>query len=517
MKKRYHAMKAALDEFMRDKLSAEGLKPHLAPSGIYQQKDGAFMVRVRVNGGEITGDTLAGLAGIAEASGGYAHLTSRQDIQLHNVPAARIMEAVSAADRLGLPFKGGGGNTYRNTIVSAYSGMSEESVFDVYPFAHAINRVVNRYEKAFSLPRKFKIGFFASEDDVLRAAVQDLGFVAMIRDGRQGFTVFAGGGQGRESAVGLKLFDFLDAENCACAALALLDLFHDHGDRANRHQARLRFVLKRLGAEAFLRLYLGYYAQTRAPRLHVSSEEHLKSLLPQLKHGRGGPLPDGFELWEQIAVQSTRFGDEVKAVRLFVPYGNLTAVQLRGIAALAKEFCPAPLRLLVSQDILLPLVHASALAELYARLRGELDGIDLTFTSYKGHLVTCVGASICKIGMVDTTKVADQLAAVLDRYLPPDTPEKVRLLKVAVDGLRISGCPNSCAGHHVARVGIGCVNQKVDGVVQPFARVLTGAGVYDGVPQLSREKESLPLMPVAELCETVVPELLRIASENTAG
>ena len=149
-------------------------------------------------------------------------------------------------------------------------------------------------------------------------------------------------------------------------------------------------------------------------------------------------------------------------------------------------------------------------------LRGELGDLDLTFASYKGHLVTCVGSTVCKIGMVDSPAVAERLAVALDRHLPPDTHEKRALLRLVTDELRISGCPNACASHHTARLGIGCLNQKVEGEVQPFARLFTGAGVRDGVPRFSKEAEPARLIPVAELAETVIAELLKIAAEDAA-
>jgi len=496
MKKQYLALKKAFDGFLAGTVAPEALKCVAAPFGIYQQRNGNFMVRVRVNGGEIACDQLAGLADILDAMGGYAHLTSRQDLQMHDIPAARVIGAVAASDRLGLPFKGGGGNTYRNMLVSADSGLSEDSVLDVYPYAHALNSAMRKYEKAYALPRKLKIGFFASGRDRLRASVQDLGFVAKIQDGDPGFTVFAAGGMGRESSVGLELFGFLPAAQIVRAALALTELFHDHGNRADRNQARLRFLLKRLGAEAFLRLYLEYFARAKTPALRVHADDPFPTLIRGLKRGRAAETVEGYARWKQIAVLPTRFGEDVHSVRLFVPYGNLAARQLRKIAALSAEYGLPTVRLLATQDVLIPLVHDSALPELYGRLRQEFPEIDLTFASYKGHIVTCVGASVCKIGMADSPAVADVIAAVLDRYLPPDTPEKLRLLKTVADDLRISGCPNACSGHLSARIGIECLRRRDGEDVKTLGHMFAGAGVgTDGKIRLSERLPGEPVPP----------------------
>ena len=518
MKKKYADLQDAFDGFQAGTVSPEALKPVAAPYGIYQQRNGSFMVRVRINGGEIACEQLTGLAGIlAATAGSHAHLTSRQDLQLHDVPADRVMDAVRAGDRLGLPFKGGGGNTYRNTLVGTDSGLSPEAVFDVYPYAQALHRAMLRVEKAFALPRKLKIGFFASEGDRLRASIQDLGFLAQVRDGERGFTVYAAGGMGREGAVGIKLFDFLPAAQIVHVAVALTELFYDRGDRANRSQARLRFLLKKSGPEAFLRLYLDYFARTRAPAVKLGTDDPWAERVRNLKRGGVSLPPEGFAAWERIAVAPTRFGEDVKSVRLFVPYGNLTANQLRTVAALAAEYGSQTLRTLPAQDLLIPVVHRSVLPELYGRLLRKLADIDLTFASYKGHITTCVGASVCKIGMVDSSVLADRLAAAFDRYLPADTPEKAVLLKDVVDGLRVSGCPNACSGHLAARVGVGCINQKVDGEIRPFARVLTGAGVTDGVPHLSSVGEADVPLAFDEAIPAILQACLACAAERRCG
>jgi sulfite reductase beta subunit-like hemoprotein len=493
---RYAALEQALEGFLAGALTREALKAVSAPLGIYPQRNGAFMVRVRVSGGEIACDRLAGLADLLSAAGGYAHLTSRQDIQLHDIPVARVKEAVWACDRLGLPFHGGGGNTYRNILVGEDSGLSSAAVFDVFPYAHAINRAVQSCEKAFALPRKFKIGLFASERDRLRAAVQDVGFLAQRRAGQEGFAVYAAGGMGRDSSAGVELFDFLPAQQAPRAVLALLDLFYDHGDRTNRQQARLRYVLKRLGAEAFKKLCLEYFERTPAPAVDVPADDRWARWARELPQGPEAAPADGFAAWERVAALPTRFSDDVRSVRLYVPYGNLRAAQLRAIASCAVAAGSPVMRLLATQDLLIPLVRRAALPHLHRRLLHELPDLDLTFASYRGHLVACVGASVCTIGMVDSPAVADRVAAELDAYLPADTPARLALLRLVTDDLRISGCPNSCAAHPSARFGLGCSNQKVDGAIQPFARVFYGAGVADGKPHLAAEREPAAPQPL---------------------
>ena len=490
MKQQYEELKQAFDDYAKGALTSEKLKPVTAPFGIYEQRNGKFMLRIRVTGGEIRCDRLKGLTDLLDKETGTIHLTSRQDIQVHDVPPEKAAAFVQACDELGLPFKGGGGNTYRNILASAHSGVSEDSSFDVYPYAFALNQTLQACEKAFKLPRKLKIGVFAGEQERLLAAVQDLGFLAARRDGQDGFVVYAGGGMGRDSAVGFKLFDFLPAGDVIRVAVACTELFHDHGDRANRNQARLRFLLKRIGQEAFTRLFFEYYEQVKAktPPLLFQDQE----LLPPPAE-RAPDLPsveaqDDFVLWRSIAVKPTRFGDDYVSVRLFVPYGNLSAGHLRQLADVSIRSGAKVVRLLTSQDLLIPVIHRSWLPAMYHFLRNELSDIDLTFQSYTGHLVTCVGATVCKIGMVDSPAVGDAITRELDRYLPADTPEKRNLLRIVSDEVRISGCPNACSGHPVARLGIGCILQKEGGEICPYGHVLVDAGVTHGAPHLATDE-----------------------------
>ena len=131
---------AAWTDYVAGTIDAKALKGQSAGFGIYQQRDDKTMMRVRRVGGHITTDDFRNAANILRTHGGdYAHLTTRQDIQLHGVPAAQVTTALAACESVGFRFRGGGGDTFRNTLVSAYSGLHEDSVFDVVPYAKALS------------------------------------------------------------------------------------------------------------------------------------------------------------------------------------------------------------------------------------------------------------------------------------------------------------------------------------------------------------------------------------------
>lgn len=497
----YLQLKTKIDEYLSGSITADQLKPFAAPFGIYEQRNGLFMVRIRISGGHITLQSLRDIAGIMEQNKiGSAHLSTRQDIQLHDVPAANIFATMESCDLSGFPFKGGGGNTYRNIIASADSGFGRDSVFDVMPYVDELNSFLRKYEKAFGLPRKLKAGFFSNQSETLNAAVQDLGFVAKTSGGRRGFKVYGGGGMGRESSLGVILFDFLpDSEVLRCAT-AMTDLFYDHGDRANRNQARIRYILKKLGADEFKKLFNEYYAKTPVYASSPAAGADYAHLAEKVKRAAMPSVPENwYDSWKKYAVLPTNIGPDISSVRLYVPYGNLTAAQLVKLAGLGEKLNSGFLRLLPSQDILIPLVHSSSLAEIHHSLLKDFPEIDLTLKSFKGHIVSCVGSGVCKIGILKSPEIADAVGLEMDKLLPVDTLEKVEILRTLTDHVRISGCPNSCAGHPAARIGLQGQKKRIGETTEDVCLLFTGLSTSEDALRLSAPATENEYVKVADI------------------
>lgn len=497
----YLQLKTKIDEYLTGSITADQLKPFAAPFGIYEQRNGLFMVRIRISGGHISLQNLRDVAAIMEQNRiGSAHLSTRQDIQLHDVPAENIFSTMESCDLSGFPFKGGGGNTYRNILASADSGFGRDSVFDVMPYVDNLNSFLRKYEKAFGLPRKLKAGFFSNKSEILNAAVQDLGFAAKICGGRKGFKVYGGGGMGRESSLGVVLFDFLpDSEVLRCAA-AMTDLFYDHGDRINRNQARIRYILKRLGEDEFKRLFNEYYAQTPVYASTLTAGVNYAHLAEKVKRAAAQPATEsGYDSWKKYAVLTTNLGPDISSVRLYVPYGNLTAAQLVKLAGLGEKLNSVFFRLLPSQDILIPLAHASSLAEIYHSLLKDFSEIDLTLKSFKGHIVSCVGAGVCKIGILKSPEIADAVGAEMDKLLPVDSTEKVEILRTLTDQVRISGCPNSCAGHPAAKIGLQGQKKRIGETAENVCLFFAGLSTDENALRLSAPATENEYVKVADI------------------
>lgn len=504
----YADLESAIDQFRAGILSSNQLKPVLSPSGIYEQRDAKFMLRVRITGGHIETQALRRLADVMDRNRiPMGHLSSRQAIQLHDVMPEQIISTMVACREIGLPFKGGGGNTYRNILISPDSGLSPEEAFDVLPHALAMHRALGARPESLLLPRKFKVGIFTKPGEAFLASVQDLGFLAVVSGGQRGFTVYGGGGLGRESGVGARLFDFLPEAQFIRCALAMLRLFSDHGDRSNRNQARLRFVLKSRGAEDFTRLFNFYYQTTPEAPFELPPAPDYGSR-PVVREVASVPsAATGYEAWRSHAVTPTRFGAEKAIVRLYVPYGNLVPGQLRRLAALADEFGAGFLRLTRNQDLLLAPVATAALTQLHSRLLADFPGLDLTLRSFRGHITTCIGSVVCKVGILASPAVADTVAAHLDSLLPPDTPEKRAQLRRITDDLLISGCPNSCSGHPTAWLGYQGSRKKIGDKVEDVVFPFTGRTLDEKSLRLSTCPEGSAAIPVSQLPAAIAKAL----------
>lgn len=282
--------------------------------------------------------------------------------------------------------------------------------------------------------------------------VQDLGFVATVAGGVKGFTVYGGGGMGRESSPGLKLFEFIPENEFIRCAVAMTDLFYDHGDRTNRNRARIRFIVKNIGEEAFFELYHKYFAQT--PACTADMIPVVYAVPDKKSFEQNDTVPPEFDWWRQYAVAASSQGKDIKTVRLYLPYGNLTAEQLDKIVLLTELYAASFVRLTRTQDMLLPFVHQSALPELFAALKRDLTKIDLTAESFRGHIVSCVGSEVCKIGILNSPAIAEAVANELDGLFEHNQERKAALLNRIIDAVKISGCPNSCGAHPIAELGL---------------------------------------------------------------
>ena len=436
----------AWNDFVAGRIDGAALKGHTVGFGIYPQRDGCVMMRVRRLGGRIAPAEMRALAAILRRHGGaFAHLTSRQDVQLHCIPADQVVAALESCEAAGFPFRGGGGDTFRNVRISSHSGLHRDSVFDVAPYARALSRAFYAYDLAYALPRKLKIAFADRPADSAVAQANDLGFVARVVDGRRVFETFLGGGLGFRPRLGLKVFDALPAADCIRAARALTRLFNDKGCRTNRAHARIRFLREDFGDEAFARLF-GEYFDSTPPEAAVEPEPSAPPAATSFAVD-AAPLA-GYDEWRQLAC--TDLANGLCAVRVFVPFGNLAPDELDLLAAAFSDNGVEELEILPTLDfgLIVPRNRTAAVYNLLSALPR-----DYVARSFVGNVRTCIGCTVCKSGATDAPAAGRAVAELFDTLRPLDTPKKIAVARMLLDDVRISGCPNSCTAQQLAKLG----------------------------------------------------------------
>ncbi len=447
---------AAWTDYVAGKIDAQTLKGASAGFGIYQQRDGKTMMRIRRVGGHLTSTDISHLIDLLRRfNGDYVHLTTRQDIQLHGIPAENVVAALEECERVGFAFRGGGGDTFRNTLISSWSGMHADSVFDVFPYAQELSDAFYAFDVAYGLPRKLKIGFADRPADAAIAQTNDLGFIAKIVDGNPVFETWVGGGIGSRPRLGIKLFDALPAKNCIRIALALTQLFNDKGCRTNRAHARIRFLREDLGDDAFVALLKEYYAKlpddtplaVPTPRAVSVATTFPTEVTPTA----------GFDTWKALAV--TPLTEGRAGVRILVPFGNFTADQLEAFSNAMTPYGATHFEILPSQDLGL-VIAGDQLPALYNTLAACAQ--DFICKSFVGNIRTCIGCTVCKSGVTDAPSIGRLVADYFDAQIRPlDTPEKIATARALLNDVRISGCPNACTNHPLAKFGFA--GRKLNG------------------------------------------------------
>lgn len=445
IKKKYDALEEASAKFAKGEINSAEIKKFTAPLGIYEQRDAKFMMRIRTPGGELSSEQIRFILSLAEEYGIESlHITTRQDLQMHDVPALKLASIARKFLDAGMPFYGGGADTFRNVTSCPHAGFTANSVFDTIPYAKAVSASLMDYDKAFELPRKFKIAFSCCPDDFAMAKFNDLGFIANFADAKRGFEVYSGGGMGRESNPGIKIFDFVEEKEIFRIAIATVNMFHDLGNRNDRSKARLRFVLREKGEQFFREQFHKYLASASEITLHNLKQENTPA--------------------------------EGELVRLFIPNGNLTREQLAKIANTAFDLGAKFLRFSQEQDIFAGAFH-KANAKIFISKFPEFSGHNI-----RGLVKSCVGAKVCKIGLLDAKSHALAASLKLDELLSkyPEN-QRLRLSEKICEMIKISGCHNSCGLNRAAKFGFQGTRRNIDGEVREFYIFQTGASKSDGI------------------------------------
>jgi sulfite reductase (ferredoxin) len=480
----------ATERFQAGELSSSDYRSIRVPRGIYEQRQaGTFMVRVRLPAGTVFPDQMRVLARLARQFGnGALHVTTRQDLQIHGVLLGDLPAVLGELHAVGLSSRGGGGNTVRNVTSCPQAGVCPSELFDVTPWVLGLTELLLAEPLSFELPRKFKIAVSGCGKDCAGATVADLGLIAKQRGATQGFAVYVGGGLGGGSRVAKRLEEFVPAEEIHLVVEAVKRVFAAHGDRQNRHKARLRFLLGQLGLADFRGLYEAQLAELRQARIPDSPTRELPAA-PASRPSLGSQDREGFGRWrERNAILQKQAGYFLVQIPLVL--GHLEAAKLDRLAQLAAGRGNGTVRASLQQGLALPWIPEPELADLHAELAAL--GLADAPAPILRNLVSCTGAATCKLGLCRSRDLAHAIRAALGQSgLNLDEFGELRLY--------VSGCPNCCGRHPIADVGLCGAVRNIEGRAAPHYLLQLGGRVGETQTRLAQGKLAAPAKNVPAL------------------
>ena len=470
-------------KFRAGELSPEQFRPLRLGMGVYAQLAHVkHMQRIKIPGGRLTASQLEALADVTDRWGlGLAHVTTRQDIQLHHLDIEESVEVQRYLAEAGVVTVGACADAVRNVTASHYAGVIEDEVFDVTPYAHAVSSHLMFHAQNRRLPRKFKIGLSGSERDLAQAMINDIGLFARVTDEGLGFRVYVAGGLGSTPEIAHLWREFIPEREVLLACEAVMGVFFTDGERKNRKKARLKFLLRKLGEEAFMRRL-----DEELDRLKQSqgqaSEEALRRYMAEFQENEPPPaLPGGgdalgdaaFARWKRTnALAQKQAGYRVVTIKL--PLGDVTGEQLRRLGQVSREFGNGEVRTTNGQNLVMRWVPEGKLVPLYRAL--ALIGLSEPDAGLITDVVACPGLDYCALAITKSMGVG---ARIREHLAPRGTPAEADDLVRAIGlfEIKISGCPNSCGQHHVADIGMtGLMIKDKEGVERPYYSLRVGGG-----------------------------------------
>jgi len=458
-------------EFKEGKVDEEKFRSLRLARGVYgQRQHGVQMIRIKLPYGKVSSAQLHRIADVAdEYSTGRLHITTRQDIQIHHVSLVRTPELWAQLEKDDITLREACGNTVRNITASETAGIDVDEPFDVSPYADATFKFFLRNPISQEMGRKFKISFSATDADTALTYIHDLGFIAKIENGIRGFKILLGGGLGSQPRHADVLYEFLASDEIIPLIESVLRVFDRHGERAKRGKARMKFLIKSLGLEAFVKLIeeerkalsqTKVVIQTAAFEVAPKFEEHAYETVTIEDE-------EAYQTWKTTNVIPQKQKGLV-AIGIRVPLGDFYTDKARLLADLIKKHAADELRFTLRQNILIRHVR-EALLPLFYR---ELKKLGFAKTGYNKlvDITACPGTDTCNLGIASSTGIATEL----EKVIAAEYQEFITTKDITI---KISGCMNACGQHNMAEIGFQGMTIKSGKLVAPALQILLGGGI----------------------------------------
>lgn len=442
----------------------------------------SFMCRMRIPGGQLAAHQLRAVAALAEKyAGGYAHITTRANLQIRDIAPENPPHILTGLADAGLTSRGAGADNIRNITGSPTAGIDVQELIDTQPLCHEMHHYILNHRELFGLPRKFNIAFDGGGKVSCVDDTNDIGFYA-VKVG-EGKSVPAGiyyrlrlGGITGHKDFAQDQGVLLRPDECIKVADAILKVFIAHGDRTDRKRARMKYVLDKLGHNGYMQKVesvlanavtsaVGSAAALPAPPAPQLRRLHITECEPRPMVAKHGHV--GFHAQQQA---------DLFYVGVVLPVGKVTVAQMRGIATIAEKFGSGSIRLTVWQNLIIADLHRDHIDAVKAGI--EALGLAWQATSIRAGLIACTGNRGCKFSAADTKTHALQIADYVEPRITLDQPINIHL----------TGCHHSCAQHYIGDIGLIAAKVDVQGTEDQVEgyHVLVGGG-YGDEQALARE------------------------------
>ena len=391
--------------------------------GPSEETDGNFMLRIKFPNGIVTADQLRAVGRLSERYGrGMGDITTRQNIQLHWLRIEDMPVILDELNAVGLSFTQACGDVWRNVVGCPLAGVDGHELIDSRPLIEELERTFVGDRRFSNLPRKFKVSVSGCLHRCAQHEINDIGLVAVEREGVVGYDVWVGGGLGASARMGRRLDVFALPEEAADVCRAITEIFRDEGKRSKRTRARIKFLVDEWGVE----------------RLRAEVEERLGRSLPTSVVPADPVDPHRDHLGVHPQVQAGLYYLGATTLR-----GRFTGDQMIAVADIADRFGSGALRCTNRQNIIVLDVPDGQVDEAAASLRDI--GLPTEASTFRRGVISCTGMEFCKLAIVETKERAAELIEHLERRVG-DLAGSLRI--------NLNGCPNACAQYQVADIGL---------------------------------------------------------------
>jgi sulfite reductase (NADPH) hemoprotein beta-component len=504
---------------LADELTEEEFLPLRLQNGLYMQRH-AYMLRVAVPYGMLSSTQMRKFAHIARKyDRGYGHFTTRQNIQYNWINLEQTPEILEELASVEMHAIQTSGNCMRNITSDEFAGVAADEIIDPRPYAEILRQWTTFHPEFAYLPRKFKIAINGSLEDRAAIAVHDIGLTVVHNEqGEVGFKVMVGGGMGRTPILGSVIRDFLPWQHVMTYLEAILRIYNQHGRRDNKYKARIKILVKAIGADVFAAQVEAEWADIKDGPATLTPAE-LQRVAAYFGSPEYANLPSVDAEFEQHKADNKAFANWIKrnvkphkvagyaSVVLSlkkpgVPPGDATADQIDFVADLADRYSFAELRVTHEQNLVLSDVQQSQLFALWQEAKAH--GLATPNIGLLTDMICCPGGDFCSLANAKSIPIA---LDITDRFNELDYLHDIGELE-----LNISGCINACGHHHVGNIGILGVDK--DG--SEFYQVSIGGaqGNNSAIGKIIGPSFSAGQMP--EVIERIIQVYLRdrIANER---